>query len=688
MVEKFKSENWKIRYLGLSTVLLVAVLVYNKWFLTNSIFGWGDWGFHFTETAREWFSWPSVWASSGLGSVDISLFMYLPVRVFESLLSHYFDFNYFDKIVFLYPSVIISAVGAFLLVKSVLKNTTAAIIGSFVYLFNTYILLINTGHFTVSVAFGIGIFVFLFYQKTLETKKYFWAILTGLVAFLQTSYEPRSFYLTAWILLLYFVYFLWKENQLSPKSITKNVLLSMIPVVMTILLNSFWLIALYTNTSLFSGVVAGRQLYGEGHFIIQRAFTMFHPFWTGSHRWIGADPQFIFWWFWLIPFVAFMGFWFNKKNGQVVFWTIISLLGIFLTKFTSQPFTGVYLWLYQHLPGFNVFRESSKFNYLVDLGYAVLIASFITTIMNANMCKWFKWLLTIGITSLFLINAIPVFTGDLGKLLTPRNIPNDYLILKKFIQKQPDFFRTLYFPGSSRWGYLDSTHPSVSTSGLIQSDWREINNYIKTGLEFSPLEELTDILNTSKSNDLLDQSSIKYVIVPTLDLENEEMFIYSREVPREKAIKFLDQLPYLKKIDIGTSDLVVYENYQVKPHLYLNINTQIQAFQKAPSQFDFALTNLNTENKLFFSESFSSGWKLRLGEFSWWKSLIDKNYFESNEKHLKSNYGLNEYVLGNLPKETKVTLYFTPQAWVNIGSIISLSTLFISIISLWVFRNK
>lgn len=672
----------------LLVVLLISVLIYNKWFFSNDIFGWGDWGFLYSDTVKEWFSLPRSWMGAGLGYVDIGLSTYLPVRLFYGILAHFLEFNYFDKIVFLFPSVIIPCIGSFLLVKNITKNNIAAIVGSFVYMYNTYILLLNTGHFTLSVAFGIGIFVFLLYQKTLESNKYFWATLTGLTAFLEFSYEARAFYLTAWILLLYFIYSVFVQRKFQIREIASDLLLSIVPAIMVILLSSFWLIGLFINLSSFNGIVAGRQLYGEGHFQIQRAITMFHPFWTGSHRLIWGDPQKIWWWFWLIPFIAFAGYWLNKKNKQVVFWALISLLGIFLTKFTSQPFTGVYLWLYQHLPGFNAFRESSKFNYFIDLGYAVLIGGFISFVVKSNITKWFKGVLIIGVSSLFLINSIPVFTGELARLLTPRHIPNDYLVLKKYIQKQPEFFRTLYFPRYSRWGYWDSNHPSMGVLELIVSDWKNLNNYKKIGLEYSDFDELAEIFKKKFSSELIDKSSIKYIVVPLLDLENEEMFIYYSDISRQKVIDFLDKQHFLRKIDIGTKELIVYENDNYYPRIYLDSGTDVNISRISPSQFDLIFYGRGKDNKLFFSEAYNPGWKIRLGSFSWWKSLFDRNYYLNDSVHTKNEFGLNQFLISEIDIGQKASIYFAPQAWINLGSIVSLSTLSLSLFSLVVFRRK
>ena len=676
------------RFGGLLVALFISVLVYNKWFFSTSIFGWGDWGYLFSETVKEWATLPSAWIEAGLGYIDIGLSMYVPVRLFYGLLAHLMDFNYFDRLVFLFPSVVVPAIGSFLLVKKVTKNNFAALVGSFVYTFNTYMILLNTGHFTLSVAFGVGIFVFLLYQKTLETKKYFWAVLTGLVAFLEFSYEARAFYLTSWILLLYFVYSLLIQQRFQIRSIARNLLFSIIPLVITVLLSSFWLISLFINSSSFNGIVAGRQLYGEGHFQILRAMTMFHPFWSGNHNLIWGDPQKILWWFWIIPFIAFSGYWFSKKDKQASFWAIITLLGIFLTKFTSQPFTGIYLWLYQYLPGFNAFRESSKFNYYIDLGYAVLIGLFVSFIIKSKISKFIKLILVMGISSLFLINTGSVFTGELARLLTPRHIPQDYIVLKNFLQKQPNFFRTLYFPRISRWGYWDSNHPNVGVLELVISDWKDLNNYKKTGLEYSDFEELAEIFKKDFSPELINKASIKYIIVPLLDLENEEMFIYYSDISREKTIEFLDKQYFLRKIDIGTKELIVYENDYYRTRIYLDNKTDVTVSKISSTQFDLTFNSKDKNAKLFFSEAYHPGWKIRIGGFSWWKSLIEKNYYLNDQYHIRDKYGLNQFDVTEVSDDLKMTLYFAPQTWVNVGSIISFSTLVVSLSWLLILWRK
>ena len=70
---------------------------------------------------------------------------------------------------------------------------------------------------------------------------------------------------------------------------------------------------------------------------------------------------------------------FNKKNHLLIFFNIIAFIGIFLTKMDHPPFTHLYEWLYLNMPGFDFFRESSKFISRASLlAYSSLSAGGIT----------------------------------------------------------------------------------------------------------------------------------------------------------------------------------------------------------------------------------------------------------------------------------------------------------------------
>ena len=67
----------------------------------------------------------------------------------------------------------------------------------------------------------------------------------------------------------------------------------------------------------------------------------------------------------------------NRRRRYILFFAGVAVVGILLSKQTSQPFDSLYYWLYDNMPGFNAFREASKFYVLIALGYAVGIASLV-----------------------------------------------------------------------------------------------------------------------------------------------------------------------------------------------------------------------------------------------------------------------------------------------------------------------
>ncbi|NCU42685.1 MAG: hypothetical protein EOM19_08355 [Candidatus Moranbacteria bacterium] len=66
-----------------------------------------------------------------------------------------------------------------------------------------------------------------------------------------------------------------------------------------------------------------------------------------------------------------------KKREYILFFALVALVGMLLGKQVSEPFPTLYNWLYETFPGFNAFREASKFYVLIALGYAVGIASLV-----------------------------------------------------------------------------------------------------------------------------------------------------------------------------------------------------------------------------------------------------------------------------------------------------------------------
>jgi hypothetical protein len=683
-------------------ICIISLIVYWVWFFTMGIMTYGDWGFFFNETQKSLISLPYIWlANRSFGDLNISVSFY-PVVFLLGILSNVFSYAVSERILYFYPSILVGFIGSFFLIKKIIYTNLAAFIGSIVYTFNIYFLIVRAGHLTLANSFAVAPLILLLFMLLLEERKYFYAVLAGLASFISSYYEFRAFYIIAWVLLLYFFYYIFlqkKEKHL--KSLLAVGSLAIIPFVLTILLNTYWLLPFLKSSSLFTNDVFNRSLFGNEFFNMLYAITLFHPFWTGK----GASSfilQPIPAYYWLIPFIAFLGLYLERKRKYVSFFGLIALLGILLTKQEGFPFNGLYPWLYKYFPGFNAYREASKFYFLIAIGYSVLIAGFIDWLWKKRLTNklqiLLKYLLTASIVFIFLWNTRPLVTRDVKALFVARNVPEDYILVKNFILQQPGYFRTLWIPDSSRWSIYSNTHPAVGLINIIDSNWNKFFKKYVVDSRTTSAELLIKFMQGVNSEQLLKIASVKYVFIPLADKMNDDNFFDNYAMPRQYYIDGLNRVPYLHKINIGTKDVVVYEIYDFISHISaaddpgLIGNKQNKAVEfdyVSQIQYKFKIKNVAKPFYVNFSDNYHLQWKLRIGDFSWIDALIRKDYFVAEKNHFKNDAGFNSYFVD--PKlicrrfscnknidgtyDISGTIYFSSQGYMYVGMIISGATL-------------
>lgn len=688
-------------FLLLLLILLFSLYVYKQWFSFSTLLA-GDYTFFFSESLVSFLP-VSIWkASVALGGVDILVWR-TPLQLLWGLFGSFgLDYNVADRFVTLWPWVIFPGISMFFLVYDILRSKTSALIGSLVYIFNTYYLSINTqGHFLISVASSFAVFSLLFFIKFVSKKKAWQGVLSGLFLFICASYDLRVAYLTVGLLFLYLIYYILiiRSRLLS----IKEIILAILPFFIFILLSSYWILSLIGSASLTSNEILSRHLFGNEFLDIRYAITLFHPFWTG-HEIVWFKVQEIPFYFWLIPIFATLGLFLNKNNKSIIFFGLIAGLGIFLTKQVSIPFLNVYSFLFEYLPGFGAFREASKFYFLIILGYSVLIAGFIDWLWSRwKQGVWrvyVKYLVTVLIALLFMWNTKPVITEEIEATFIKREINSDYLVLKEFILKQPDYFRILWVPRNSVLHINTNNHPEVSAISVINSDWKSLiddkgnveNNY--TDAEF-----IINFFKQNQTDRIIDLSAIKYIVVPLIDEKNADNTFVHYGKDRSYYINELNNVHYLRKVDIGTKEIVIYENDNFNPHIY-ETDKQETIIEKieyrsveyqyiSPAEYRVSLRDVNRPFYLNFSESYHTQWKVRIGAFNWWDSSIQKDYFLPERYHTRNDAKLNSFYIN--PSEIceeydcvqnedgsydiKMTLYFKPQAYMYLGGIVSLATL-------------
>ena len=341
--------------------------------------------------------------------------------------------------------------------------------------------------------------------------------------------------------------------------------------IILILCNAFWLTGSFFGRGLSDASFLKRDLSGENFMNMRQTLTSFHPLWTGGEEQLFDRIEQIPLQFWLIPILVFLPLLFKKINKNIIFFSILGLIGIFLTKQSAGPFTGIYRWLYYHFPGFNVFRESTKFYLIINLSYAVLLGYSTNTIYqflkNKINRKYIGEFFVFFVATLFLWNAMPLVTQKMH-LTKPKVIPLEYLILKDYLINQKDFFRVMGVPAGHRYSFFSNIHPQVSAYPINLTQWKNF------GQEFH-----TDVINFIKQpymNWLLDSASIKYVHIP-YDTDNEIFDYKNREGNiikmwggnKNQYEEELDKIKWLtNKNRLGK--IVIYENKEFKPHIYFS----------------------------------------------------------------------------------------------------------------------
>jgi hypothetical protein len=367
-----------------------------------------------------------------------------------------------------------------------------------------------------------------------------------------------------------------------------------IPIGVTfLLLNIYWLLGLVKVGSLQNNAYLSRDLFGSQYYNILYSLTLHHPWWSSVGVTVFQNQPIPFY-FWIIPLCSFAALILNRKNKTVLFFGALSLLGILLSKQIDDPFPNFYSFLYNHFPGFSAFREASKFYTLVAISYSVLLSSFIDTLWKRKQSiinTILKSSFLILIVGIFLLNLQPFITGKIQTIFVPRQVPNDYLVFKNFILTQPTYSRILWVPKDPRWGIYTDLHSKISAIDLLQTNW---SNLFDSSLSKLPQQnQITDIFHEPYSQFLLSISSVKYVVVPIQDVANDDDFFQDyggRTDPniREWYLNQLNNISFLKKINIGTNNLVVYEN--------INFQAPIFSFNKL-SNID---TLSNLDKKYFF----------------------------------------------------------------------------------------
>ena len=558
-------------------LLAIAVATHWQWFNPHSILTFGDWQYRPTESIRQMFSSWQTWVPfEGFGSVNI-LMSGFPFRGLAwSLIGNAgFSYDTATKLTLFIPTAIGGFLTAYLLAVRLFKDRFVSFIAALFYGTTPYYLSIQAGHLPINIIYLLTPLLVWLLDKALDKNRMHYWVSLALVFSVGVYYEVRIMYIVSIILLIYGAGYIWMhQKRLKPYIRPLLVCGGLI-----VLMNIFWLLPTKLAAGGSISEVAGRGLFGDSLFNLAQSFTVMKWNWTGAevNRAFIAQPVPPY--LWVVPLVALSAALFAKKRrAAVLIFLVITAIGLLLTKQSSAPFSGLYGWLYNNFPGFVLFREASKFYLLPAFGYFGLIGYALLGMREHEQYRQARLrplLYAAAVAALLTISAInvwPAVNGSLAGTFRNQSMPASYVTFKDFIKKQPDFFRVYWLPRESWWGYYDNQHPRVRAIDTVEQAWQPFVGE-KGGDGYEIARKNTALLQQPFADALFSNASIKYVVVPVRDIASDDDFYPSYGNDRQFYIDQLDHVPFLKRIDIGTPDLAVYENQNYKP--YINAATSV-----------------------------------------------------------------------------------------------------------------
>ena len=158
-----------------------------------------------------------------------------------------------------------------------------------------------------------------------------------------------------------------------------------IPLFGLIALHAFWILpAILTHQNPLEQLGSAYSTTGAVKFFsfaaLENALSLLHPNWPENlfGKTYFMKPEFLG-----LPILAYISLLFistkektkeQKKTVQyVLYFALLALIAAFLAKGANDPFGEIYLWMFTNIPGFGVFRDSTKWYVLIAISYSLLI---------------------------------------------------------------------------------------------------------------------------------------------------------------------------------------------------------------------------------------------------------------------------------------------------------------------------
>jgi len=501
------------------------------------------------------------------------------------------------------------------------------------------------------IPLAFSIFLFTAFAKGLKGKKKFKYIALGACCSLISAGLLQCLIISLVVTFAFFLYysFLEKQGKIEKK---KNFVYLIKFVFAVVLANSWWLLPFF--------------------YLSFHGFSYYHltpeQLISGSKSWNtflrtillrNADPGFPVNQYTvskftsiaglILLFFSFASLLIKRFRRKTLFWAGVILWLLVFAGGTAAPFGTIYRFFFNNFPYFYIFREISKFNGFIALGFAFLAACFLDFIISkaeklkkraSFLIKKFIFTLIILIVA---INSFPLVTGNLGGGLEPFEIPNNYKDISLFLNSADS--RVLVLPFTDlfskfNWSknqvHMINPLKSLVNKPLIYDEFRNIN-----------LNQNQQNLWEQISNKNLNQDN-SYSIANQLALLNTEWVLLQSDQKQKLA-----QMDSKKNLSFFSKTLNFFntsDNFDLKailgdlflyrisdeyylPHFYIPQNIIYSPNDTKILAEMLSFNDYKTRSAIFLADNADKEWVTQIGVDEIFvepklENTIDKDYFE------------------------------------------------------------
>ncbi len=375
-------------------LFVTTIIIFHNFFLSISPIMGGDYTYLTNERLNyfQHFSFSSWYPYQNIGLSYLGLLNYAPYSWIIGMIGSLGVTSVLlERIVWWIPYFLLSGWSIYFLSKTY-ANSRFAPLAIIMYVCNTYALLIVAGGQVqgIGIAYALAPLQIVLLQKIFANNQNLQrqlrlSLLSGLILAIQMVFDIRIVYVTLVACFIYGIIYLGSMlvSVQHWNSLIRNILfLYVLPLVVLFVLHAFWIMPLALSHQ------NPLDQYGSAYTTIDAvryfSFTNFedsvgllHPNWPENIFGLThfMRPEFL-----LLPLLAFGSLFFiktknkeNKEGKDIIYFVLLGLIGIFLAKGANDPFGGIYLWMFGHVPGFEMFRDPTKWYLLIAMSYAVLI---------------------------------------------------------------------------------------------------------------------------------------------------------------------------------------------------------------------------------------------------------------------------------------------------------------------------